>query len=774
MIDRRREHQTLLEVTTLSLRHGQDLRAILHDATEAATEVTGAAYGAFFYHDRDEHGERLDLLTVAGAAADAFPADAPVRSTPLFAPTFEGRAPVRIDDVLADPRFGRGRTGGGAHGAGGGAHGAAGGGLPAGHVPVRSYLAVPVTSTDGRVLGALLLGHGEPGRFDEEAEAVAVAAARGAAIAVDNALLLGEQRAARRLAEEREAAAERAAARTALLQSITALLSTSATTADIAAAVPRAVTEVTGCTAAALYLTDPVHRVLAAHSHPPLPAHLAGLGVVPLHADDPVAEAVRTGRPVLFTVEQAQRYENLRGVDPGVVRSSVVVPMLDRSGRSLGALNVNWVDPEPHHDEVELFSSVAAQTALALERAQLLDAERAAREDLAASVGALTELARTLQRGLLPRRLPSLERVSVAVRYQPAVVGAEVGGDWYDAVALDDGVVFVIGDVQGHSTTAAGLMGQLRTAVRAYVSEGHGPAEALERTNRLLVDQAEELFATCCLVRLEQGSGAVTVATAGHPAPLVADERGLRELDVEPGPPLGVDPEAVFPASSHRLRGRSRVVLYTDGVVESRATQLDAGEEALRRSVSEGLAADPGMGCEELADRIATSIPHRLDDDAALLVLEYRGPAVQLEEAALPLTADARAVAQARWFLRTALTAWGAGDLLDEAELVLSELVTNAVVHTESAAAVQLRYDRAARRLTLSVQDRSTRHPRQRHAGADALGGRGLGIVEAVADDWGVSVEGDGKTVWAELAVEPGAGTEQREREASPWTVDVG
>ncbi|WP_308220227.1 SpoIIE family protein phosphatase [Kineococcus sp. TRM81007] len=734
MISRRREHQTLLEVTTLSLRHGQDLRAILHAATVAATDVTGAEYGAFFYHDRDEHGDRLDLLTLAGAAAEDFPTAEPVRNTPLFAPTFTGAAVVRIDDVLTDPRFGRGGRRG----------------MPADHPPMRSYLAVPVTSTDGRVLGALLFGHREPGRFDEDAEAAATAAARGAGIAIENALLVGEQRTARELAEDREAAAAAAAARTELLQSITALLSTSATTADITASVPRAVVEATDCAAAALYLVDPVRGILTGNGHPPLPPELTALRTVALGADDPLADAIRTGTPVVLTGAGARRPAGPPEQLPWTAVSTLAVPLVERNGRSLGVLVVERDDAEPTDVEVSLFTSVAAQVALALERAQLLDAERAARENLAVSVSALTELARTLQRGLLPQRLPVLERVAVAVRYQPAVVGAEVGGDWYDAVALDDDVVFVIGDVQGHNTTAAGLMGQLRTAVRAYVTEGHGPGAALERTNRLLAEMAEELFATCCLVRLDQGSGTVTVATAGHPAPLVVDGAGLRELDVEPGPPLGVDPEAAYPTATHRLRRRSRVVLYTDGVVESRAEQLDQGLESLRRTV----AAHAGASCEELASRIMASIPHRLDDDAAMLVLEYAGPSAQLEEAALPLPADVRAVAQSRAFLRTALDAWDAAELLDEAELVLSELVTNALVHTDSATGVLLRYDRAARRLTISVQDRSTRHPRERHADPDALGGRGLGIVEAVADDWGVSLEGEGKTVWAELAIE--------------------
>jgi anti-sigma regulatory factor (Ser/Thr protein kinase) len=389
--------------------------------------------------------------------------------------------------------------------------------------------------------------------------------------------------------------------------------------------------------------------------------------------------------------------------------------------------------------------------ALALERAHLLDAERAARESLAGSVAALTDLARTLQRGLLPRRLPVLDRVRVAVRYQPALVGSEVGGDWYDALEVDDGVVFVIGDVQGHNTTAAGLMGQLRTAVRAYVSEGHAPGAALERTNRLLVDQTDELFATCCLVRLDQSSGTLTVASAGHPPPLVVRGQDLTELAVEPGPPLGVEHAATYASQSYRLDGDCRVVLYTDGVVESRFDQLESGAAALRRNALAGAGADP----EELASRIMTGIPHRLDDDAAMLVLAYAGPSTQVEEAVLPLASDLRAVGQARTFLTAALTAWEAEDLLDGAELVLSELVTNALVHTDSPAGATLRFAPASRVLTLVVRDASTRHPRERHAGNDALGGRGLAIVEAVSDAWGVNVEGAGKTVWAELRGAP-------------------
>ncbi|GAB7190828.1 hypothetical protein NUM3379_15350 [Kineococcus sp. NUM-3379] len=687
-MERRVEQHTLHALCELTARHGVDLCGVLDSVVAAVTALTGAAHGALSAPGPTGHEE---VLVQAGDLPGA-PGDLPQ------APGARLGVPVHADS--------------------------------------RQVATLWLTASPGAAL--------PPG-----AERAAGAAATTAGIAVTHALLSTAERTARERAEDREAAASGTAGRIALLQRITALLSTSATTADITARVPAAIVEALGCDSAALYLHDPAHGVLVGTGHPPLPpAVQARLGVVPVDAATPVGEAAHTRRAVTFSRQDAGRYAGLGGLEPGSVSSGLAVPMLTPDRRLLGVLNVNWTEARPRtNDDIALFGGVVAQVTLAVERAKLLDAERAARVDLASSVNALTELARTLQRGLLPRSLPSLERVDVAVRYQPAVVGAEVGGDWYDAIETDGAVVFVIGDVQGHSTTAAGLMGQLRTAVRAYVTEGHGPAAVLERTNRLLVALGDELFATCCLVQLDQDTGDVTVATAGHPLPLARDERGLRELHAEPGPPLGVVEGVVFEQSAGRLHGRGRVVLYTDGVVESVADQLDSGTEALRRSLSDG--AD--LTCEDLATAIMASIPHRLDDDAAMLVLEYAGPVAERDEATLPLPADLRSVADARAFLRTALRAWGGDPLSDTAELVLTELVTNALVHTDGDASVGLRYDRDGKRLLISVQDTSTRRPTAREAAPGATGGRGLAIVGALAQEWGVAMEGDGKSVWAEV-----------------------
>nr|WP_246315278.1 SpoIIE family protein phosphatase [Kineococcus aurantiacus] len=551
-----------------------------------------------------------------------------------------------------------------------------------------------------------------------------------------------------------ERSAARSAARSALLERITGLLQTSATTAEITARIPAAVLDVLDCLSSSLHVLD--GDDLVGERHPQWPQEWRDR-VQRSHrlADTPVAEAVRTGRPLVVTREEVGRYRGLDGLDPEVVGVTLVVPLAGRDDQVLGALTVNWGDRSPlDHADLDLFAGVALQVAVALERAHLLDAERSSREALSRSHEALDRLARDLQRGLLPSRLPHHNGLQIATRYAPALAGAEIGGDWYDAVQSGDDVTLIIGDVQGHSTRAAGLMGQLRTAVRAYVSEGHDPTAALERTNRLLVDLDAERFATCCLVRLDTAAGILSVASAGHQPPLVVDESGFHEVAVDPGPPLGVDRDATYPGTRYRLLGRSAVVLHTDGVVEVLGEGSERGERVLRRTLHEALAGDPGRSAEFLATAVMAAIPHELTDDAAMLVATFAGTVAGRLEASSWLPPDIRAVATAREFLRDRLTAWSTDELLDEAELVLSELVTNALVHTGGGAGLTLRFDGAERRLTIAVEDTSPRAPHERAMTPDALGGRGLGIVEAVADAWGVRPGPHGKTVWAELAVE--------------------
>ena len=726
----------LLELAEVAAGLGRlDLRAVLRGLTDTGSRLTGAEHGAFFSTGEDADGERLDAYAVSGSGG--FPAATPVRSTALFAPTFAGGDVVRVDDVLADARYGGGTTRG----------------LPAGHPAVRSYLAVPVVTGDGRVIGGMLYGHREPGRFDAGAEVAALAVAAHAATAAENARLLGDAHRARELAE-------RTASRVELLQRITALLSTASTTAEITRRVPTAVSRALGCSGSHVLLLDEEHLALVGTPSDVFPAgSRRAFAAVPLDSGTPSTRAVLTRRPVRMTHADLARLDRLGATAeplPPEVASIVAVPLLDRRRRALGALATVWPDGAGEGPEVtDLLVAVAGQVSQALERARLLDAEREARSQLVDSVAALTDVARTLQRSLLPRRLPDLERVQVAVRYLPAVSGAEAGGDWYDVVPTgDDDVTVVIGDVQGHSTTAAGLMGQLRMAVRAYLTEGHEPAAALERTNELLLAMDTGLFATCCLVRLDQATGDLVVATAGHPPPLVLGADGaVTEVDVEPGLPLGVAHDLGCAPARLRLCGPSSLVMYTDGVVESPTDDGDRGLDAVRAAVL----ASRGLGSQALADRVMAGIPHRLADDAALLALDYAGPRAHRDQVTIQLPPDLAAVAGARAFLRHALLAWDVPeDVRDSAELVVSELVTNAVTHTGTAAELVVARESGAGLLRISVADRSSRHPAPRDAAPDAVGGRGLAIVEVLAQAWGVTAHGEGKLVWAVLPLSGG------------------
>ncbi|WP_225097602.1 SpoIIE family protein phosphatase [Streptomyces sp. CoH27] len=452
----------------------------------------------------------------------------------------------------------------------------------------------------------------------------------------------------------------------------------------------------------------------------------------PVRAMPTLAAALREGRiriwPAGSRLEPA-----LAGVGPG----GLAVLPLPAGGRVAGACLIGWDRPHDFGpEERALLTACAGLTGQALLRAHAFDAEH--------------ELVGMLQRTLLPRRLPRLPGAVAVARYLPTVAGLEVGGDWYDVIPLaDHHVAFVIGDVQGHNAGAATLMGQMRTALRAYAAEGHTPDVVVAHANRLLLDMETDLFATCAYVDVDMEEGTAWCVRAGHLEPVLRHPDGSTEIvAAEGGPPLGVVGQADFPMTPLRLQPGTVLALTTDGLVESVDCDLDEGMERLVRELS---AADPEhLG--QVADALLAGA-HRTDD-VALLLMRYDGMAVRPLRESWTVWRVPQAVGHARRFTRRTLRTWGVSqDILDTALLVVSELVTNALVHTDGQ--VRLDLSLVNHRLRLSVTDASPRSPvKPTSIGWEATGGRGILLVEAVSAAWGTVPVSGGKQVWADIVPE--------------------
>ncbi|WP_432028959.1 PP2C family protein-serine/threonine phosphatase [Streptomyces sp. 1222.5] len=264
-------------------------------------------------------------------------------------------------------------------------------------------------------------------------------------------------------------------------------------------------------------------------------------------------------------------------------------------------------------DGDELLVRLGSLTAQARQRAELQRTQ--------------VELAIALQRGMLPRDLPSASGVHLAVRYAPANLGLNVGGDWYDAFAMPDGRIGLsIGDVQGHNIEAAAFMGQVRAGLRALASVAGEPGELLTRTNDLLLSLGSDLFATCTFMRLDPASGVLESARAGHIPFVWATADGKSGIvEDEGGPPLGVQHGVRYPVTRHRVTGGGVFVLVTDGVVEGPSLHIEDGLDQVMRLA--GIAAVAGLEAHALAGAVikgAESVGH--EDDAAVLVVGLDAP----------------------------------------------------------------------------------------------------------------------------------------------------
>ncbi|MFH7599734.1 SpoIIE family protein phosphatase [Streptomyces racemochromogenes] len=462
----------------------------------------------------------------------------------------------------------------------------------------------------------------------------------------------------------------------------------------------------------------------------------------------PMSEAVRTLQAVYLSSREEfrRRYPELWPyIEPLSVRSGVYLPLIAQ-GRPIGALGLLYTrDGDFTAEERNLLVALGSGIAQSLQRAILFEQEH--------------DLAEGLQRAMLPRSIPEVAGARIAVRYRAARIGQDIGGDWYDVIPLGEGRVGVmIGDVEGHDTDAAAVMGQLRIVLRAYVLEGHTPGAAMARASAFLRDLASERFATCTYAEADLNTGMLSLVRAGHLDPVVRRGDGsCHRVQVAGGLPLGLPPREPpdtgcgYPVTSLELHPGDTLLLFTDGLIERPGGDLETGMREFMDAACRG-----PVDVEELADVLCDLVGDAGGgDDMALLVLRRRGtPAPRgggpLSRHLEPGDPDGPAVA--RHLIRAAAAAWGARERADEIELAADELMTNALVHTEGGGRVGMRLT-ADGRIRIEVEDSSSALPRRREADDWAVSGRGLMLVERLADGWGVEPRGSGKCVWCEFAV---------------------
>ena len=397
------------------------------------------------------------------------------------------------------------------------------------------------------------------------------------------------------------------------------------------------------------------------------------------------------------------------------LRSLLGAPLIVE-GRVIGVMHVGTLHPRRFDDEdAALLQLAAGRAGPAIERARLFDALDHEHRSAVA-----------LQRSLLPERLPEVAGIDVAARYLPSF--DEVGGDWYDLIELPDGYIGIaIGDVAGHGVRAAALMGQLRTGLRAYALEGQPPGETLKRLDRLLQSIRGRGMATASYATFSLETGALRIASAGHPPPVLVSAAGeARLLEVSVAPPLGTLPYPAHKEHEIALGAGETVLMYTDGLVERRGEALTVGLERLRQAASAAASAE--AICQRVTDALVPALG--APDDVAMVALRN----VPVEgELRLRLPADPQVLVQVRQMLRRWLRSCGAGPD-DTAALTLAcgEACANAIEHAYSpgGASFELEATHDEGVVTIAVRDHgSWRTPRGRHRG------RGLKMIRAAVDE---------------------------------------
>ncbi|MFF4490668.1 SpoIIE family protein phosphatase [Streptomyces sp. NPDC001544] len=423
------------------------------------------------------------------------------------------------------------------------------------------------------------------------------------------------------------------------------------------------------------------------------------------------------------------------------VHSLIAVPLLAR-GVVLGVVGFYRAqDPTPYgDDDRSLAQELAARAALSIDNARRYTHERA--------------MVLALQRRLLPHGLADQHAVEVAHRYLPAE--SDVGGDWYDVIPLSGSRVgLFVGDVVGHGMLSAATMGRLRTAARSYAELDFPPDEVLSHLDNLVgrLDREDPdgegvgiIGATCLYAVYDPTAQRCVMARAGHPPPaLVHPDGTVSYPDLPSGPPLGLG-GLPFDAVEVDMSEGSQLVLYTDGLIEDRHRDVDAVLEQLRGALAHPRRT-PEDTCEAILDTVAPAHPY---DDIALLVARVH--ALDSDRIATwDLPADPALVSEVRASAIRRLADWGLDEAAFAAELILSELITNAIRHGAGPIRVRLLYDRT---LICEVSDASNTAPHLRRAASTDEGGRGLFLVAQLSRSWGTRYLPEGKLIWAECALD--------------------
>ncbi|HEX2102905.1 MAG TPA: GAF domain-containing protein [Solirubrobacteraceae bacterium] len=579
---------------------------------------------------------------------------------------------------------------------------------------IRSLLGVPLL-VDGRPIGVVHVGTLTPRLFDEDDRDLLQLAADRAALAIDHARVYELERAAR-------AAAEAAVHRLQSVQRVTDATLAYLSLEELLAELLDRMTEILSADTAAILMLDDEGQMLHAR---------AAKGI-----EEEVEQGVRipVGRGFAGRIAAERRPVTIPDVDHADIlnpilrqkgiRSLLGVPLFVE-GRVIGVLHVGTL----RHREFtpadrDLLQLAADRAALAIEHARLYEQRR------------VTE---SVQRSLLPDRLERIPGLEVAARYLPAASATGLGGDWYDVFPVGGGRVGVaIGDVVGRGLPAATLMAQLRTALRVYAFDGHGPAEVLERVNRMLAHVAPATMTTAAYLVLDPEDESVTMGCAGHPPPLVVDPARHAHYLPACGVALGVSRATRYVEERFDVPVGSTLLLYTDGVVEVRGESLDAGLDRLRAL------AERHDGVEELCDAIVAEMVGGGSpaDDVAMLAAR---PVAFGERLITRWPAQADALAGLRHILRRWLRHHGATD--DETydiTVAAQEACANAVEHAYAPGpeAFEVEAVHAGGAVQVTVRDRGQwRRARGTHRG------RGMPMMEALMESVHVQHTSDGTAV---------------------------